>query len=198
MTFEHLRTYAIVGGLGVAVYSVVTTGLRTASFFSGITMWDTGRVGFYMGTLCGIGIFSFCNAIWNRYCSLRPETVYWGMLKRVEKDPVVMAQLGTGLTPLSDFRAYTITPGGIRTDPEERAKYTNAVSKWYRPRRMQMMFSIKGSKGKGMISAEVESTSLMSDFRYVHLALDNFENEERTLLAGRDDKSVYTGRIQLR
>jgi hypothetical protein len=62
-----------------------------------------------------------------------------------------------------------------------------------------MMFSVKGSKSKAMLSAEVEATTTMSDFTYVHLALDMMDDsEEHVVLQGRRDKTVFTGKTTLR
>jgi hypothetical protein len=73
----------------LACYGIVTTGLRTASFFSGISMWDTGKVGFIVGCLCGGSIALFASFIVKRFWSLRPDTVYWRMLSHVQRDPKV-------------------------------------------------------------------------------------------------------------
>ncbi len=199
LTMPHLRMYGIIGGVGLGIYGIVTTGLRTASFFSGISMWDTGKVGFMAGCLCGGAIVFMCSFVVRRFWSLRPDTVYWKMLKHAQRDPKVLARVGADPQPLSDFRAYTFVPGGLRTNATERAKYTSFIAKWYKPHRLQMMFTVKGSKGTGMLSAEVEATSTMSDFTYVHLALDMLDGDEgKLVLQGREDKIVYSGQTSLR
>mmetsp|Transcript_10187 Transcript_10187/g.19573 ORF Transcript_10187/g.19573 Transcript_10187/m.19573 type:complete len:293 (-) Transcript_10187:283-1161(-) len=193
----YLRLYAIVGGVSVACYMIISTGYRTASFFSGITIWDTMKVGFFTGLLCGGVVTAVLGVTSSRFFLLRPERVYNFVLAAVKKDPTVVNKLGTPVAPLSDFKAYTFTSGGIRWDAEERAKYQGFFRKWYRPTRLQLIFSVKGPKAKGMISMEVEG-SFAREFLIIHKALDVLDTEERFILQGREDKTVYKGHIALR
>jgi len=196
-TPNYLRLYAIVGGVSVACYMIISTGYRTASFFSGITIWDTMKVGFFTGLLCGGVVTAVVGVTSSRFFLLRPERVYNFVMAAVKKDPTVVSKLGTPITPLSDFKAYTFTSGGIRWDAAERAKYQGFFRKWYRPTRLQLIFSVKGPKAKGMISMEVEG-SFAREFLIIHKALDVLDTEERHILQGREDKTVYQGHIALR
>mmetsp|Transcript_30097 Transcript_30097/g.52884 ORF Transcript_30097/g.52884 Transcript_30097/m.52884 type:complete len:290 (-) Transcript_30097:563-1432(-) len=196
-TPAHLRMYAIIGAAGLCVYAILSTGYRTASFLSGLSIYSGMKVGFILGIGCGIAATLVLGFTSTRFLSLRPEVVYRSMLRAVQSDPRVRSKLGHRITPLSDFRAYTFVGGDIRWDPVERAKYQGLLRKWYKPRRLQIMFTVKGENAKGMVSAEVEG-SLTSGFIYIHKALDVMDTEERILLQGRDDKTVYSGRTNLR
>jgi len=193
----YLRSYAMIGGASLAIYLILKTGYQTASFFSGVTIWDGLKVGFLLGCFSGAAIIVVCYFTSRSFLSLRPEMVYRGMMRALQSDPIIKKKLGTPIKPLSEFRAYTFIPGGIRTDPEERAKYQGFITRWYRPNRLQIMFTVKGPQGRGVISAEVEG-SFSSPFFYVHQALDVLETEEHIVLQGREDKQVYKGRIVLR
>lgn len=190
--------YSVMLGAGVAVLAVMKGAMMTIDFFTTLDFKDVAYWAYIAGLassslLWGIGITV------NKLLVIQPKPVYEFTLKRVQKDSQVIEMLGADLKT-GDFQAISLVQGGLRLGSDEVKANHGGWLKYWRPRRLQLMFQITGPKGHGMCSAEVEK-DFKGRFRFNSLAVTSLEqdgNQEQVVLEGDKNDVIFKNVIRLR
>jgi len=193
-TKNTLTGYATLGAMGFGVYMVVKMGMGIVDYFASISAYNVASVGFWTGMTSAVG----CGAVLSvgaRAFTIRPEQVYKAGLKKVLKDPKMISLLGDGLKS-GEFRAYTITPGGFTFEAEEGVEYYG-WERWWRPRKVQMLFGLEGSKDKGMVSMEAQKL-FSGRYQFNFVTVDVPASGAHTVLEGHEASKLYRGVVKLR
>jgi len=154
---------------------------------SSINFLEVGEVGYLLGLLNG-GAISFLVFAANRALALRPEPLYHHTLKVVTSDPQVIARLGTPLKS-GPFRLHAPIRSKWRFQAEKGVDYMGWERYWT-PRKMQLLFSLMGSKHSGIVTAEVKNVGIDRPVITV-LAVDVLDDSgDRLVLVGDPKKSI--------
>jgi hypothetical protein len=118
-------------------------------------------------------------------------------LAKVKADSRVVAMLGDNLAP-GKFRAYSLSDGGVQlVDDGQPTKQYQGWERFWKPRKLQMMFQLEGSKEKGMVSFEAKK-EFNGDMLFISLTVDGLNSGEKLILEGDGSNKVYRGIIKLR
>lgn len=191
----RLKTYLVLMALGTGIYFVVRAGLYIIEVFASINFLNVGEAAFLAGMTCALLLVGMTR-IATRYLRLHPEDVYRNTVKRVLNEAKIQSEIGKNIET-SNFRAYSFVDGGVRWKPEPEVEYNGFLDRWWKPRRLQMFFQVKGPSGSGMVSCEVEK-DMKGVSRYIVLSFDSFETGNHILLEGDEGRSIYQGIIKLR
>lgn len=193
-TKNSLYGYATLGAMGFGVYMVVKMGYSIVDYFSSISFYDVGTVAFGAGMVSAAASGAILS-VGARAFTIRPEHVYKASLKKVLKDPTMMSLLGSRLKA-GEFRAYTITPGGFSMHAEEGVEYYG-WERWWRPRKVQMLFGLEGDKEKGMVSLEAQKL-FSGQYQFNFVTVDVVSSGKHTVLEGQEASKLYRGIVKLR
>lgn len=147
----------------------------------------------------------------SRLVTLKPDIVYNIVIKRIlnnDNSYSIQTQelLGNALS-VGDFRAYSYVNARWRNRLEQQqyiqqhgsCGLKNKILQYYQPKRLQLFFSLNGSKGNGIVSCEVENQYTSSyKPKFVLLAVDNLNTQQRIVLYGDTAYAIYKGIIKLR
>jgi len=187
-------TYAVIGFVGLSIYYVVRAGLSLADFFVTTNFYDVATISFAAG-LATAGVVAVILSYTRRLFIIRPELVYQSVLSKVTADPRVVTMLGDNIAP-GKFRAYSLSDGGVQLANNEPTKY-QGWERFWKPRKLQMMFQLEGTKEKGMVSFEAKK-EFNGDMLFLSLTLDGLQSGEKLILEGDGSNKVYRGVIKLR
>lgn len=206
----RIITYFYIGSALFVGVLILRGGLYFVNFFTSLDLADVGRWGFVAGLATGVGLVGTA-MLTRRVLSLRPESVYQDALKQVLNDITVRSFLGNSIKTGS-FRAYSFVPGSVRmpgtitaaeAEPVVDAvaaanpSWLDRLSKYWKPRRLQLFFQITGSDGNhAMCSAEVQK--VRGSMQYNLLCVDILNTGQRVVLMGSPDYQIYQGVIKLR
>lgn len=194
---QTLIGYAKIGGVCVLVYYVVKTGFNIGDFMASTSFYDVGTISFSAGIITS-GVVAVILSYASRLFVVRPELVYKQLLRRLKTDPMVTEHLGRSINA-GKFRAYNLSQGGPRV-LAEKGKTTGDYEGWerfWKTRKLEMIFQLEGSKDKGMVSFEAQK-SLNGKLRFNSIVLDCVKSGERVVLEGDGGIKVYQGKVQLR
>jgi len=189
-----LASLAIMGGVGMALYFVLRGGYAMADFFVTINFHDVATISFVAG-LATAGVIAVILSYTRRLFVIKPELVYQKILQRVQADPRVGEMLGSSVTP-GKFRAYALSEGGL-TLAADKADPGSGWSRFWKPKKLQMMFQLQGSQELGMVSFEAKK-EFNGDLLFTSLVVDGLKTGQKLILEGDGSDKVYQGIIKLR
>ncbi|KAL0026403.1 hypothetical protein WJX79_006830 [Trebouxia sp. C0005] len=126
-------------------------------------------------------IVAFTMLYFRRLYTIDPNAVYRKALVALNTNPGVLELMGAPLAG-SEVRAYVMTGGGVR------------FKGWwprYRARRVQMIFPLKGTDKRGLVSLEAKKRKGKYGFKLLAVDVPTAEGAEQRLFLDGDDK-LYT------
>jgi len=200
----RIKTYLIAASVLFGALLILKGGIWIIHFFSNINFTEVGHVAFLAGIVSGLGLVALFS-IGARALSPRPEPVYRMVLKTVSNNGRVIARLGEPITP-GKFRAYSIVEGELRVRSNSAGPTSTSLAPspepgwWQRiwkPRRVQMLFTLNGSRTTGIVSAEVQMDERANPF-FRLLAMDVVDGPpERIVLHGDPNYKIEQGPVKL-
>lgn len=205
-----LLFYIRISGGILFLYTLFTGTMYIIDFFTTINFLDVGQAMFIAGFIVALGMSGVIYGI-NRLITIKPDTVYNLVTSRI-LNPANTYYIQThGILgdqlQLGEFRAYSYIKPSWRS-AIQRKQYTTQLPnysiksiwlRYYQPKRLQLFFSLNGSKGQGIVSCEVENQFTGSARpRFILLSIDNITTQQRVVLYGDANYSIYRGIIKLR
>jgi len=84
----------------------------------------------------------------------------------------------------------------VNDEPKPNQTY-QGWERFWKPKKLQMMFQLEGTKEKGMVSFECKK-EFNGDTLFVSLTVDGLHSGEKLILEGDGSNKVYKGIIKLR
>lgn len=126
-------------------------------------------------------IVAFTMLYFRRLYTIDPNAVYRKAMVALNTNPGVLEVMGAPIAG-SEVRAYVMTGGGIR------------FKGWwprYRARRLQMIFPLKGTDKRGLVSLEAKKRQGRYGFKLLAVDVPTAAGKEQRLFLDGDDK-LYT------
>lgn len=194
-TKSSMAGYATLGALGFSLYLLTKLGFYTVDFMATTSFYDVATTAFITGMVtagaCGVVLSQGAKVF-----TLRPENVYQEAVKKVLADERIVAALGDNVKS-GEFRAYTITQGGFNFSPDKENADSYGWERWFKPRKIQMLFALNGSKENGMISVEAQKL-FNGNYQFNFVTLDVINTNEHKVLEGSEASRIYRGVTRLR
>jgi len=179
---------------------LLQAGMWLVSFLSNINFVEVGHVAYIAGIVTGFLLVGAVG-VGQRILVIRPEPVYRKMLKDLSGNARAVQALGESITG-GRFRAYSVLDGGFRLRAEPGKTY-DGWQRWWRPRRLQMLFTASGSRGvTSLVIGEVQNDYRGRPF-YNLFALETLDGkgaataQPRIVLEGDPKYSIQHGPIRL-
>eukprot|EP00475_Leptophrys_vorax_P020506 TRINITY_DN2806_c0_g1_i1.p1 TRINITY_DN2806_c0_g1~~TRINITY_DN2806_c0_g1_i1.p1 ORF type:complete len:236 (+),score=48.72 TRINITY_DN2806_c0_g1_i1:125-832(+) len=182
---QHSQTALAVGGASAILYG----GYEIADFFANVTITNAASFGFTTGFVTAFAVSGLAFGI-SKLFTLNAESAYRVAMKAVKSNREVIGVLGGPLRPGS-FKAYSFDNSNIVMPSIFSAPK-------FKPRQLQILFQVSGSRGHGMVSGEVVKKDGQMQFNT--LVVDVLDSGQRIVISGDADpsKAVYQGHIRLR
>ncbi|KAK9806949.1 hypothetical protein WJX72_008426 [[Myrmecia] bisecta] len=171
--WQHHRRKVFVAAGVVGVYFLWRTLFGITSVFVNLS----GRMAEWGFLAFAAAVVAFSYLYIKRLYTINPDSVYRLAMLRLNTNPGALEVLGAPLAG-SDVRAMTMTGGGIRF---------RGLRPSYRSRRLQMIFPLRGSERRGLVSLEAKKRKGHYNFKL--LAVDVSPELPRLFLEG--NQQVY-------
>lgn len=184
------------GGIStIACCGCIVGNYKLSSFLAGIPLIDPIFAGFTGGLLGSVSC-AIVLVLTSRMFLFLPESVFRASLKRVKDDQKIISYLG-GPIHAGGFRAYSIDHANISYNTfSPSLSISKSLRSLWKPRQMQVVFQVTGSRGHGIVTAEAQRMGDLLQFNC--LAVDVIDTGERIILEGEYDKDAYKGHLRVR
>lgn len=156
-----INTAIILSAAG-ASYTVFDQCVDLVSFLQSVNHLEGLTYAFYAGSFVTISTYTIFRGAF-ALMPVKTAPAYRTVLKALRQNPTVMLQLGAPRTyhriqqSQGGFQCVTRRNGGFRFVKESSSvDYFGSWERWWRPRRVQFVMSLRGEKADAVLTAQVD------------------------------------------